>query len=258
MTEQQWRRSANPKAMLDFVLARRKEWPGRLASARGKGKRRELLEAFLGAEERRLRLFGVACCRRVWELLADARSRRAVEAAERFADGALSREQLRAAAKSAHSAVTEALGEWQRGARTWDVREDSGVETADAAWRTALPDEDFASGLHMIHLRTAFPAQAARRTSRRQQAALLRDVFNPFRTVSFDPAWRTPDVVALAEAAYQERTLPSGTLEPARLAVLADALEDAGCADKEVLAHLRGPGPHVRGCWVVDLLLGKG
>ena len=60
MTEQQWRRSADPKAMLDFVLARRKEWPGKLASVRRKDERRELLEALLGAEERRLRLFGVA------------------------------------------------------------------------------------------------------------------------------------------------------------------------------------------------------
>jgi hypothetical protein len=51
--------------------------------------------------------------------------------------------------------------------------------------------------------------------------------------------------------------MPSGHLDPARLAVLADALEDAGCADADLLGHLRGPGPHIRGCWAVDLLLGK-
>jgi hypothetical protein len=61
----------------------------------------------------------------------------------------------------------------------------------------------------------------------------------------------------LAEAAYAERTLPPGTLDPARLALLADALEDAGCTDGELLGHLRGPGPHVRGCWALDLVLGK-
>jgi hypothetical protein len=67
----------------------------------------------------------------------------------------------------------------------------------------------------------------------------------------------TPQAVALAQAAYDERVLPAGTLDTARLAVLADALEDAGCADADLLGHLRGPGPHVRGCWAVDLLLGK-
>jgi hypothetical protein len=65
-------------------------------------------------------------------------------------------------------------------------------------------------------------------------------------------------VTGLAPAAYEERALPSGELDPARLAVLADALEDTGCADSEVLGHLRGPGPHVRGCWALDLILGKG
>jgi len=64
-------------------------------------------------------------------------------------------------------------------------------------------------------------------------------------------------VVALAQAAYDERELPAGTLDLARLAVLADALEEAGCTAQTILDHLRGPGPHVRGCWAVDLILGK-
>ena len=88
-------------------------------------------------------------------------------------------------------------------------------------------------------------------------APLAHDVFgNPFRPVSFNPLWRSPDVCSLAGPAYQERLLPCGRLEPARLAVLADALEDAGCTSDEVLGHLRGPGPHVRGCWALDLTLG--
>jgi hypothetical protein len=87
---------------------------------------------------------------------------------------------------------------------------------------------------------------------------LLLDIFgNPFRPTTVSPAWQTPTVVALAQAAYSNRILPAETLDHARLAVLADALEDAGCTDAEQLGHLRGPGPHVRGCWVVDLLLGK-
>jgi hypothetical protein len=83
-------------------------------------------------------------------------------------------------------------------------------------------------------------------------AQWLRDIFgNPFQTVSFDPTWRTPSVVALARTAYEERRFED-------LPLLADALEEAGCTDEAILAHCRGPGPHVRGCWVVDLLLARG
>jgi hypothetical protein len=64
-------------------------------------------------------------------------------------------------------------------------------------------------------------------------------------------------VVGLAQAAYEERELHSGALDPARLSVLADALEEAGCTGPDILNHCRRPGVHVRGCWVVDLLLGK-
>lgn len=73
---------------------------------------------------------------------------------------------------------------------------------------------------------------------------------NPFRPVALDPGWRTEAVVGLATGIYADRAF-------ARLPVLADALEDAGCANADVLGHCRGPGPHARGCWVVDLLLGK-
>ena len=61
----------------------------------------------------------------------------------------------------------------------------------------------------------------------------------------------------MAQVIYEDRDLPSGHLDNARLAVLGDALEDAGCTDADILKHCRGSGPHVRGCWVVDLLLGK-
>jgi hypothetical protein len=94
------------------------------------------------------------------------------------------------------------------------------------------------------------------------QASLLRDLFgNPFRPPpSIDPswlAWSGGTILRLAQAAYEGRALPSGELEVGRLAVLADAMEDAGCTDPDLLSHLRGPGPHVRGCFVVDALLGK-
>jgi hypothetical protein len=100
--------------------------------------------------------------------------------------------------------------------------------------------------------------QWLQRVVREIQSDCVRDIFgNPFRPVALDPAWRTPTVAGLATAAYEERTLPAGTLDPDRLAVLADALEETGCDNTDILSHLRGPGPHVRGCWVVDLLLGK-
>jgi hypothetical protein len=87
---------------------------------------------------------------------------------------------------------------------------------------------------------------------------MLRDIFaNPFRSVAINFTWLTPTVRNLATAAYEDRSLPSGELDPARLAVLADALEESGCNNADMLTHLRSPGPHVRGCWSVDLLLGK-
>jgi hypothetical protein len=92
---------------------------------------------------------------------------------------------------------------------------------------------------------------------------LFRDIFgDPFHPTHFiDPellAWNEGLVGRLAEAVYEERAMPEGTLDRARLAVLADALEEAGCADTELLGHLRGPCPHVRGCWALDVVLGKG
>ena len=91
-----------------------------------------------------------------------------------------------------------------------------------------------------------------------EQARLLHCIFgNPFHPVAINPAWLTPTVLALAQAAYDNRNLPSGTLDNERLAVLADALEDAGCDNADILKHLRQSGEHVRGCWVVDLLLDK-
>ena len=70
-------------------------------------------------------------------------------------------------------------------------------------------------------------------------------------------AWHGGAAVKLAQSVYEERELPSGHLDAARLAVLADMLEEAGCSDAQLLGHLRGPGPHVRGCFAVDAMLGK-
>ena len=82
-------------------------------------------------------------------------------------------------------------------------------------------------------------------------ANLLRDIFgNPFRPVAVDPAWLTETAVGIARGIYEDRAFE-------RMPILADALQDAGCEDAEVLSHCREPGTHVRGCWVVELMLGR-
>ena len=106
----------------------------------------------------------------------------------------------------------------------------------------------------MVQIRLRFGVQSDSATQRlpgRPSRDFVRDIFgNPFRPVTFDPRWRTSDVLGLARAIYDDRAFD-------RMPILADALMDAGCADEQVLGHCRGDGPHVRGCWVVDLVLGK-
>src|SRR5262249_3783640 len=102
------------------------------------------------------------------------------------------------------------------------------------------------------------------RVLKRSQAELLRDIFGPlpFRQVHIDPAWlawNNRSIVRLAKAASEPSEVPSGALDNARLAILADALEDAGCEEELILTHLREQGRvHIRGCHVIDLLLNKG
>jgi hypothetical protein len=92
---------------------------------------------------------------------------------------------------------------------------------------------------------------ACRAWVRSEMAHLVSEVFGtPFRPVAFDLRWRTSAVRALAQGIYAERAFD-------QLPILADALQDAGCEDGEMLGHCRAPGPHVRGCWLVDLLLGR-
>jgi hypothetical protein len=218
------------------------------------------------ASKRKLRLYGCACCRRVWHLLRDARSRRAVEVAEGFADGLarLKARRLKAGLAGARDAWEESSLEHLPNTPVDGISYSVSIHEAaraamevvgyfprDAAWQTS------------VAVRTAVVGSSDEPVEARQkelaaQAELLRDIAsNPFRLVSFDSAWRTSTVATLANAAYEERTLPVGTLDPNRLAVLADALEDAGCTDEQILVHLREPSLHVRGCWAIDLLLGK-
>jgi hypothetical protein len=199
------------------------------------------------AGERKLRLYGAACCRRCWPLLA-VRARAAVEAVERFADGLCGADELARARQDAEEPARSAArapkanGCW--GGMRDAARADVEAVAHGPAWKAAAISD-------RIDV-----CEAIRVAERRAQADLLRCLFgNPFRPASLAPDRITSTVTALARAAYDERTLPGGELDPARLAVLADALEDAGCTDAAILEHLRGPGPHVRGCWAVDLCL---
>jgi len=99
---------------------------------------------------------------------------------------------------------------------------------------------------------TAWNFAADREAEASGQDNLLRCLLGPlpFRPVPLDAAWLTPDVLGIAQSLYEGGSFPD-------LPVLADALEEAGCHDSDILGHLRSPGPHARGCWVVDLLLAK-
>jgi hypothetical protein len=105
---------------------------------------------------------------------------------------------------------------------------------------------------HTHRLTTKGDPEFAQQKAQRIQAALVRCIFgNPFRPVAFDPAWRTSDVLALARGIYDERAFD-------RMPILADALQDAGCTNEDILSHCRDTNtPHARGCWVVDLVLSR-
>ncbi len=249
----------------------------------------DLLRETGEASDRKLRLFACACCRRVWRLL-EGRSRRAVEVAEAFADDeAGPREMAEAFADAgrAEEAVRVGTGTGTGGgspgpaayaasAAAYAASDLTGLRTSagyaqGAAFSAAgvTPEERATEERIFAFLRTSYmsfePVASrvrAREAERAAQAELLRDLFaDPSRPSpradSAWLAWQGGTVRLLAEEAYRERRLPEGTLEAVRLAILADALEDAGCSDVELLAHLRGPGPHVRGCWALDLVLGR-
>jgi hypothetical protein len=216
-----------------------------------------------GATDRRLRLFAVACCRRIWHLLTDEKSRAAIELAESYADGEVTRELLYTACHTAELVVEAAndgiLDPNESYLRLTGLDESS----ATAAWFASDPgivqEEDTA----FAAAQAARFAKASWDVERQSQANLLRDICpNPFRAVPAIPSsirtWNNGTVKRLAQSAYEDRLLPAGTLDNARLAVLADALEEAGCQEVDVLRHLREQGRvHVRGFWVLDSLLGK-
>jgi hypothetical protein len=201
---------------------------------------------------RKLLLFGCTCCRLLKWRFTDPRSWAVVEVAERFADEEATWEELREVA-------SQASATWHR--TSSDRTTHAGRVTAMAVglFGQALLADDLCAAVVLDAVkRLASGVRLGLKRSRGPQANLLRDIFgSPFRPIAVDRAWSTADATSLAQASYDERALPSGHLEPARLAILADALEEAGCTDRDILDHLRGPGPHVRGCWALDLALSR-
>jgi hypothetical protein len=238
MTEEEWLAAAAAEPLLNFL----------------KGQ----------CGDRKLRLFGAACCRRLWELLPEG-FRAAVVAGERFADQEIDLKQLAALSERGLKApgrlpvalvpfawekAVEAVKQVSRppsAAGTWGrIR-----ITARAAVEVAAHSPPWADAPISDRLETCDRLRAGEKAA---QAALLRDVFgNPFRPVVLDPdvlAWNGGLTVRLARAIDDERAFD-------RLPVLADALEEAGCTTTALLDHLRGPGPHAKGCWGLDIILAK-
>jgi hypothetical protein len=215
------------------------------------------------ATNRKRRLLAVAACRLIWHLISDEKSQEAVEVAERLADGMANEEQRSKAEEAARNVAEEAFDRWDAeltlvaaaGVDYWAAAAVTGVvalaekeieETISEAGMALawFEDEELAAGPDYwagIELSGPWPQ-------------LIRDIFgNPFRSAIISPAWLSWSdsiIPKLAQSIYDERAF-------VRLPILADALEEAGCANADILNHCRLPGEHVRGCWVVDLILGK-
>jgi hypothetical protein len=217
----------------------------------------------------------VAWCRRVWDLLTDERSRTAVEVVERYADGQATFEELLAAQQAAWEVYCWTEGETEltmAGMGALSAEKAANKVTVASPTRAfriyleiswlAMKARVFALGLvpYFEYEDSEYRArdsavEVAGAPELKSQAHLVRDIFgNPFRPVTVNPSWLTwkdGTLLHLARSIYEDRRFGD-------LPVLADALEEAGCTDPDILGHCRGPGPHTRGCWPVDLVLGKG
>jgi len=183
----------------------------------------------------KFRLFSLACCRAIWCLLTDELLRNGVEMAEKYTEGKGSTQELDSLCRQ-----IEQL-EISRRATPWH-----GWQVMQAVIGVLKSD-------HLLY-RAGIVSNTLTRESVESvnQAGILRDVFgNPFRPVTFSPDWRTDTALTLARQMYDAR-------EFSAMPILADALMDAGCNNDDILNHCRSGGPHVRGCWVCDLVLGKG
>ena len=218
MTETEWTLGTNPLAMLEHVRQT-------IRVGRGEGRKHFLL--------------AVACGRLVWSRITGERVRRVIQWAETFADEYQDPDDWDEIVAGAQRTFENAL---EAGGRTQPIAGDFAITLAMRRLTQKIP----------LFAASAFLRASQGATGRNPAGAdIIRDIFgNPFRPVAFDPSWRTSTVVALARQMYESRDFSA-------MPILADALQDVGYDDPEVLGHCRGPGPHTRGCWPVDLILGK-
>lgn len=193
--------------------------------------------------DRKASHFAVGCSRRVVLMIRGEQSRKAIEVANRLSANRATERQRDpdVRGKGDNRQVAHATTAYA-----------SGSDCFVAAQAIAAEASRVFAGLAGVKER-----DRAKADEEAAQASVLRDLLAPFHTASFDPAWRTPAVLDLAQAAYSDRDLPSGHLRPDCLVELTVALAEAGCKDAELLAHLRSEGPHYRGCWSLDAVLGK-
>jgi hypothetical protein len=181
--------------------------------------------------DRRLRLFAAACCRLVWDVLPGDWCRHAVEQGEQYADGLLDESEREAVYRNLNNQLASLSGSAGRLGQ-------AAAELLRPLFSPALVAERARTGTdaHLLPVR---------------QCDLLRDIAgNPFRLVRLDPAWQTAEVERLARAIHEERGF-------GRVPELAGPLRQAGCTDEGVLGHCLTTGTHVRGCWLLDLLIGN-
>jgi hypothetical protein len=229
VTEAEWNTSQDPQAMLTHAGAMRKY--------------------------RKLRLFSVACCRRIWRFLSPIPSQTSVETVERFLDGQASVEEMRRVGNIPYGCGDDPLADLADGAAGYCCATDAcNIDEYDLRYARIVAAE----ACHVVTT-AASRRNEVNASEETVQAHLLRDIFGPlpFRPINIDPSLLTAAVVTLAQSAYEERKLPEGTLDLSRLAKVADAIEEAGVSHSELLAHLRSEGPHYRGCWGLDCVLGR-
>lgn len=242
MTEEEWLACEDPARMRAFLEAQR----GVVDNLLGRLVRKWLGGKSVALSKRRVLLFATACCRQVWDHLG--REERAlVEAVDANADNLASRGAIRECrlALAHNGRMTEIASELIAVAahRPWLFDFDpAGDGTSLGSLMESVANQVVAEQAEMAD--TIPPVV-------REQATLLRDIAgNPFRPTTLASVWRTSTALALAQQMYESRDFST-------MPILADALQDAGCENADVLDHCRGVGPHVRGCWVVDLVLSK-
>ncbi len=228
------------------------------------------------ATSRKSRLVTCALCRAHWDLLYHDASKAFVEVVEKHADGeatAPSRGEAEYAAEcptfgydftpSTYRGLTDEAPRGVRRLVEMGVLNESALQLVDCPVDETVRERFLAAANLAWWADRADlgvgPIKESLCVLRSPAQRVLDCVFGPlvFCPVTLDRSWLTTTVISLAQAVYDDRNLPSGLFDNVRLAVLADALEEAGCDNAEVLSHLRSGGEHVRGCWVIDSILGK-